>query len=70
VSSSCRTITRKSAFWARKAHKWISLIIGVQALLWMISGVYMTVISLDIIHGDHLAHAHQQPLVAFHALVR
>lgn len=54
----------KSAFWARKAHKWIGLIIGVQALLWMISGVYMTVISLDIIHGDHLAHAHQQPLVA------
>lgn len=57
-------ITMKSAFWARKAHKWIGLIIGVQALLWMISGVYMTVISLDIIHGDHLAHAHQQPLVA------
>ncbi|QLQ29148.1 MAG: hypothetical protein HZT39_13695 [Pseudoxanthomonas sp.] len=38
-------ITMKSAFWARKAHKWIGLIIGVQALLWMISGVYMTVIS-------------------------
>ncbi len=52
----------KPAFWARRAHKWIGLIIGVQALLWMISGVYMTVISLDIIHGDHLAHAHSEPL--------
>lgn len=52
----------KPAFWARRAHKWIGLVIGVQALLWMISGVYMTVISLDIIHGDHLAHAHTQPL--------
>ncbi len=52
----------KPAFWARRAHKWIGLIIGVQALLWMISGVYMTVISLDIIHGDHLAHTHSEPL--------
>lgn len=52
----------KPAFWARRAHKWIGLIIGVQALLWMISGVYMTVISLDVIHGDHLAHTHSEPL--------
>jgi hypothetical protein len=44
----------KPAFWARRAHKWIALAIGVQALLWMLSGLYMTVISLDIIHGDHL----------------
>lgn len=32
----------KPAFWARRAHKWIGLVIGVQALLWMLSGVYMT----------------------------
>lgn len=54
----------KPAFWARRAHKWIGLVVGVQALLWMISGVYMTVISLDIIHGDHLAHTHSEPLQA------
>ncbi len=53
----------KPAFWARRTHKWIGLIIGLQALLWMISGVYMTVISLDIIHGDHLAHTRGEPLV-------
>ncbi len=52
----------KPAFWARRAHKWIGLIIGVQALLWMISGVYMTVVPLDVIHGDHLAHVHGDPL--------
>ncbi|MGO3127542.1 MAG: PepSY domain-containing protein [Luteimonas sp.] len=52
----------KPAFWARRAHKWIGLLIGVQALLWTVSGVYMTVISLDIIHGDHLAHAHRDAL--------
>jgi hypothetical protein len=52
----------KPAFWARRAHKWIGLIIGVQALLWMLSGVYMTVVPLDVIHGDHLAHVHGEPL--------
>lgn len=52
----------KPAFWVRRTHKWIGLFIGLQALLWMISGVYMTVISLDIIHGDHLAHTRGEPL--------
>ncbi|WP_313472654.1 PepSY domain-containing protein [Brevundimonas sp.] len=39
---------------ARKAHKWLSLIIGVQALFWVVSGLYMTAVHIDIIHGDHL----------------
>ena len=52
----------KLPFWVRRTHKWIGLIVGVQALLWMISGVYMTVISLDVIHGDHLAHVTGVPL--------
>jgi hypothetical protein len=52
----------KPAFWARRAHKWIALVIGVQALLWMVSGLYMTVISIDVIHGDHLAHTKAPPL--------
>ncbi len=52
----------KPAFWARRAHKWIALIVGAQAFLWMLSGLYMTVISLDIIHGDHLAHVRSEPL--------
>lgn len=49
-------------FWVRRTHKWIGLVIGVQALLWMLSGVYMTVISLEVIHGDHLAHVFDEPL--------
>lgn len=50
------------SFWARRAHKWIGLVIGVQALLWMISGLYMVVVPLDVIHGDHLAHVASEPL--------
>jgi len=59
----------KPAFWARRAHKWIALVVGVQALLWMLSGLYMTSISIDIIHGDHLAHAGAKPLSPAVALI-
>ena len=39
---------------ARKVHKWLGLFIGVQIVLWSLSGVYMTVVHIDTIHGDHL----------------
>ncbi|QOY92576.1 PepSY domain-containing protein [Massilia sp. UMI-21] len=52
----------QSAFWVRRAHQWIGLVIGVQALLWMISGLYMVVVPLEVIHGDHLAQVPSEPL--------
>ncbi|MDC8011178.1 PepSY domain-containing protein [Tahibacter soli] len=52
----------KPAFWARRAHKWIGLAIGIQALLWMASGLYMVSISIHVIHGDHLAKSAARPL--------
>lgn len=39
---------------SRTLHKWIALIVGVQALLWVVSGFYMVVVDLDFIHGDTL----------------
>lgn len=53
----------KQAFWSRRLHKWLGLLVAIQALLWMASGVYMTAISIDIIHGDHLSHV-ERPAVA------
>lgn len=50
------------SYWVRRCHKWIALVIGVQALLWMASGVYMTVVPINIIHGDHLTHPTGEPL--------
>lgn len=38
----------------RKYHKWLALIIGVQALIWVVSGLYMTAVHIDFVHGDHL----------------
>ncbi len=39
---------------ARRLHKWIALVVGVQAMVWTLSGFYMVAIDLDFIHGDHL----------------
>ena len=39
---------------ARKTHKWLGLFIGLQVVVWSLSGLYMTVIDIDTIHGDHL----------------
>ena len=35
-------------------HKWLALAIGVQVVIWTLSGLYMTVVHIDTIHGDHL----------------
>ncbi|MBT1063311.1 PepSY domain-containing protein [Bowmanella sp. Y26] len=40
---------------ARKYHKWLMGIIGIQFLIWSISGAYMVLVDIDFIHGDHLA---------------
>jgi uncharacterized iron-regulated membrane protein len=44
----------KHALLARRLHKWLALIVGIQALLWVVSGFYMVVVDLDFIHGDPL----------------
>jgi Na+-transporting NADH:ubiquinone oxidoreductase subunit F len=44
----------KAPVFSRKTHKWLTLVIGVQALLWMVSGAYMVTMDLDFIHGDPL----------------
>jgi len=50
---------------SRRTHKWLALIVGVQALIWTLSGLYMTVVHIDIIHGDHfIRHAEPTPVPA------
>ena len=45
---------------ARKTHKWLGLFLGLQVVVWSLSGLYMTSIHIDTIHGDHFVR-HQQP---------
>jgi hypothetical protein len=48
--------------WVRRTHKWLSLVIGIQALLWVLGGLYMVVVPIEIVHGDHLASTTRAPL--------
>jgi len=56
----------RASFLSRRWHKWLALVIGIQALLWMISGVYMVTMNLDYIHGDHLVKNMDDPLTTAH----
>jgi uncharacterized iron-regulated membrane protein len=38
----------------RKTHRYLGLFIGIQFLLWTLSGLYFSWSNLDDIHGDHL----------------
>lgn len=49
---------------SRRAHKWLALVVGVQAVIWTLSGLYMTAVHIDIIHGDHFIRQEQPPAVA------
>ena len=37
---------------ARTLHKWTGLIIGIQVLIWLLTGLYMVIVDIDFIHGD------------------
>ncbi|MFT5692875.1 MAG: hypothetical protein ACI92E_002211 [Oceanicoccus sp.] len=39
-------------YWVRKSHRWISLIIGVQLLLWTISGLYFSLVPMATVRGE------------------
>ena len=38
----------------RRTHKWLALFVGIQAVIWTATGMYMVAVHIDIIHGDHL----------------
>ena len=54
---------------ARTTHKWLGLIIAIQAVFWTLSGLYMSVIHIDIIHGDRLVRTPPTPVIALAGLV-
>lgn len=54
---------------ARRFHKWLALFVGIQAVIWTLSGLYMTAIHIDIIHGDHLVRSAEPRRVNLGGLV-
>ena len=49
---------------SRKFHKWLMLFLGIQFLIWSVSGAYMVIFDIDYIHGDSLVINHQTKIDA------
>lgn len=45
-------IDRKKAMALRKAHRYLGIILGLQYIMWTISGMYFSWTDIDSIHGD------------------
>ena len=46
----------------RTLHKWLGLLVGLQVLIWLATGLYMVIVDIDFIHGDPLVKNMQQPV--------
>jgi hypothetical protein len=44
---------RKTALKIRKAHRYLGIFLGIQFLMWTISGMYFSWTDINEIHGDH-----------------
>lgn len=45
----------------RRVHRWIALLVGVQVVLWTLTGFYMVAVHIDTIHGDALVRHSSSP---------
>ena len=54
-------VNRHTALKIRKTHRYLGLVIGIQFLLWTISGLYFSWTNLDKIHGDQFKNLSYQP---------
>ncbi|MGH8239184.1 MAG: PepSY domain-containing protein, partial [Steroidobacteraceae bacterium] len=52
----------KLSLLSRSLHKWLALFVGVQLLIWAVTGFYMVAIDLDFIHGDPLVRNLRTPV--------
>tara|TARA_R110002073_G_scaffold293194_2_gene458751 strand:+ start:23525 stop:24235 length:711 start_codon:yes stop_codon:yes gene_type:complete len=54
-------VNRHTALKIRKAHRYLGLFIGIQFLMWTISGLYFSWTDIDDIHGDQFKDLQYQP---------
>jgi hypothetical protein len=45
-------VNRKTALKIRKAHRYLGIFLGIQFLMWTVSGMYFSWTDIDEIHGD------------------
>ena len=46
-------VNRNTAKWIRKAHRYLGIFLGIQFLMWTISGMFFSWTDIDEIHGNH-----------------
>ncbi|GAA5218694.1 hypothetical protein ACFSJ3_09105 [Corallincola platygyrae] len=61
----------KTKAFIRRLHKWLGLAVGVQVMLWMLSGVYMSLVPIETVRGRDMAsagvpHLSELPNTLFH----
>lgn len=54
-------VNRHTAGRIRKTHRYLGLFIGIQFLIWTVSGIYFSWTDLDEIHGDHFRKEKTKP---------
>lgn len=51
-----------SALWLRRLHKWVGILIGLQFLLWALSGATMALLDMEAVAGGETVEAAAAPL--------
>ena len=52
----------KPSLLSRTLHKWLALFVGLQLLVWAVTGFFMVAVDLDFIHGDSLVRNLRTPV--------
>lgn len=60
-------VKRKTALKLRKTHRYLGLFIGIQFIMWTVSGMYFSWTDIDEIHGDQFRKQHVEQ-VSFSSL--
>lgn len=55
-------VKRKTALKIRKTHRYLGLFIGIQFIMWTVSGMYFSWTDIDEIHGDDFRKEHVHPV--------
>lgn len=54
-------VNRHTAKWIRKSHRYLGIFLGLQFLMWTVSGIYFSWTDIDEIHGDHFKNMNYKP---------
>lgn len=61
-------MAKSKHFYIRRAHRYLGVLLGIQFLLWTVSGLYFSWTNIDEIHGD-FEHRHPPQLAASYNLM-